>query len=367
MFLEELMPLRRIPFEKIENFRDLGGYASSYGETSFNVIYRSGYLGDASSKDIQTIKALGIKTVLDLREEKERLRQPDVTKNDPSFTSVEISVNGRIPQDHEDMVNSYVENLSDFKAAREVFLNIATCEKPMVLHCTAGKDRTGAFIAILLLANGVPFHDVNGDYMLSFPYLTRMTKETFKSMPDFPKALLTPNQFFLVEVMEKFNALFGSIDHYFEILGLDDETITLLKNVLGKQEMSCGALVFNKEKILLEHMNQGHYSLPKGHIEDKDGSLKGTAIREIKEEVGLDISFFGDEFVDTVYSPKPGVAKRVRFFLASTDSPLLSLQKSEIQDAYWLEPSDVLKCISHDSERAAFQKAYKLYISKYRK
>jgi len=40
--------LRRVPFEKIENFRDLGGYSAAYGETSFGVVYRSGTLADAT-------------------------------------------------------------------------------------------------------------------------------------------------------------------------------------------------------------------------------------------------------------------------------------------------------------------------------
>jgi hypothetical protein len=53
--------LRRVPFEKIENFRDVGGYAARYGETSFGVLYRSGTLADATPSDLDKLADLGVK------------------------------------------------------------------------------------------------------------------------------------------------------------------------------------------------------------------------------------------------------------------------------------------------------------------
>jgi protein-tyrosine phosphatase len=67
--------LRRIPFEKIENFRDVGGYAAAYGETSFGVVYRSGSLSDATKKDLDTLAAVGIKTVIDLRDDRSKSKK----------------------------------------------------------------------------------------------------------------------------------------------------------------------------------------------------------------------------------------------------------------------------------------------------
>jgi protein-tyrosine phosphatase len=345
--------LRRIPFEKIENFRDVGGYAANYGETSFGVVYRSGSLSDASKKDLDTLAAVGIKTVIDLRDDRSKSEIPDKTASDARFKEIYLPVNGngRVPTSRKDMIDSYIEMLDDPKKARDIFLTLAHCDKPCVLHCSAGKDRTGCFIAILLLANGVPFHDVNADYMLSFPYLTRLTKETKKNCPDFPKAVLTPNVQFLKKVMKRFDEKWGTTDQYFASIGCSDDDIELLNNLLGKQEKSCGAVVFHDNKILVEHMRKGHYSIPKGHVEKVDSSDQATALREIKEETGLEVKILSDDVYNIDYSPKPGVAKRVEFFLAESSSEQTVPQLEEVTEIFWLSPNDAVRTVSHDSDK----------------
>ncbi|MFA6830461.1 MAG: tyrosine-protein phosphatase [Bacilli bacterium] len=228
--------LRRIPFEKVENFRDVGGYYATYGETGFGIVYRSGSLSDATENDIRELADLKIRTIIDLRNDTDKEKRPDKTVGDKRFINVSLSVNGngRVPKNRWDMINSYIEMLEEPKQAKKVFNTILTCEKPCVLHCSAGKDRTGCFTAILLLANGVPFHDVNADYMLSFPYLTRLQRETKKKYPDFPQAVLKPDVLFLARVMKKFNKKWGQVSDYFRFLGFTDQEIAglsaLLKN-----------------------------------------------------------------------------------------------------------------------------------------
>ena len=62
-----------------------------------------------------------------------------------------------------------------------------------------------------------------------------------------------------------------------------------------KEEKSCGAVVVKIEKgkvfYLIEKMNVGHYSLPKGHVIDGETELE-TAKREIKEEPNLEVIFY---------------------------------------------------------------------------
>ncbi len=228
--------LRRIPLEKVENFRDVGGYCANYGETGFGIIYRSGSLSDATPYDITTLEKLGIWTVIDLRKDSDVIKRPDKTIGNERFTNISLSVNGngRVPKNRIDMINSYIEMLEEPVQAKKVFATLLTCKKPCVIHCTAGKDRTGCFIAILLLANGVPFHDVNADYMLSFPYLTRLQRQTKKNYPDFPKAVMTPDPFFLSKVMKKFNKKWGKTDDYFRFLGFTEEEIESLSFLLMK-------------------------------------------------------------------------------------------------------------------------------------
>jgi protein tyrosine/serine phosphatase/8-oxo-dGTP pyrophosphatase MutT (NUDIX family) len=345
--------LRRVPFEKIENFRDLGGYAARYGETSFGVVYRSGSLSDATPEDLNKMAALPIRTIIDLRDDEAKQKAPDKTSSDPRFVTVLLPVNGngRVPKDHEDQVASYLQMLEDPTSARRIFLAIAHALKPVVIHCTAGKDRTGAFIAVLLLANGVPFHDVNADYMLSFPYLTRMSRLTMAQYPDFPKTVLTPDVNFLKEVMDAFNKRWGKVDDYFRFIGLSEDDIALLDNLLGKQEKSCGAVVFHEGKILVEHMAKGHYSIPKGHVEKFDKDDEATALREIKEETSIDARILSKETWSIDYSPKDGVAKRVVFFIADCEKTKIKVQPEEVTACYWLSPEDAIRTVSHESDK----------------
>ena len=94
--------LRRVPFERIENFRDVGGYASRYGETSFGVLYRSGTLSDATTSDLDKLAGLGVKTIIDLRDDEAKKLQSDKTLNDGRFAEILLPVNGngRVPKDH---------------------------------------------------------------------------------------------------------------------------------------------------------------------------------------------------------------------------------------------------------------------------
>ena len=353
--------LKHVPFEKIENFRDLGGYASSYGETSFNVVYRSGTLSDATPADLDKLASLGVKTIIDLRDDKAKKELPDKTMSDPRFVNVLLPVNGngRVPTSRDDMVASYLEMLEEPYSARRVFQALMHAKKPCVIHCTAGKDRTGSFIMVLLMLNGVPFEEINADYMMSFPLLEALTKRTKTVYPDFPKAVLTPDVSFLRDVEAMFKERYESAEKYCEVIGLNEDEVDLLSNLLGKQEKSCGAVVFHQGKVLIEHMKKGHYSIPKGHVESFDKDELDTARREIKEETGLAVKFIPGFMNVTDYSPKPGVAKRVVFFLAESMSERTVCQPEEVSDIYWLSPADAMRVISHDSDKAVVTAACK--------
>ena len=86
-----------------------------------------------------------------------------------------------------------------------------------------------------------------------------------------------------------------------------------------KREKSCGALGVRKngetyDLVLLRHRFGGHWSFPKGHVEEGE-SERQTALREVHEETGLSIRLY-DGFRESVeYFPKPGVKKQVVYFL----------------------------------------------------
>ncbi len=348
-------------FQGIENFRDLGGYECRYGETEFGVIYRSATLKDASEKDVEKIASLGIKTILDIREKKARDEQIGLVEKDPRFKIVSFDINGdgRIPNDYEDGVNSYIEMLSDPYSVRSLLLAILHEEKPLLIHCNAGKDRTGVFAGILLALAGVDFRFINADYMASYPLLEYSTISLRRSKTKLlPDVCLNPNIFYLRDVEKKFKETFLSLDSYLEGIGLSEDEIYGLKNVLGKQEKSCGAVIFKDGKVLVEHMAMGHYSIPKGHVEPCDeGDEMKTASREIKEELGLDVEFIPGFRYSTDYSPFPGKFKRVIWLAAYAKEDEITVQKEEVQDAYWLSPADAVRVLTHQSDRDVVRKA----------
>ncbi|MCF0113560.1 MAG: tyrosine-protein phosphatase, partial [Bacilli bacterium] len=313
--------MKRISFENIENFRDLGGYESRFGYTEFGVIYRSATLAYASKRDVKKLLQLGIKTVIDLREDsvKRALPCPLLGKKGVKVIELPVNGNGRIPTTPEDQVDSYMEMLDDRKTAREIVRAFLTADKPLVFHCNAGKDRTGCFAMLLLALAGVDFQDINLDHLASYPYLPKMTKDTRANRPDVPELMLVPDLDFLGKVYGRFLEQYKSPEKYLRYLGFDKDAIRLAQNLLGKQEKSCGSLLFHNGMVLIEHMKLGHYSIPKGHVEPCDLDDHATARREIKEELGIEEVRFIKGFEARIrYAPKPGAQKEVVFFLAET-------------------------------------------------
>lgn len=86
-------------------------------------------------------------------------------------------------------------------------------------------------------------------------------------------------------------------------------------------EKSCGAVVYRIGErglfFLVEHMVQGHVSIPKGHVEGNE-TEEETAIREIREETGLEVRLDTVFRHDVYYSPGEGIRKQVIFFAAET-------------------------------------------------
>ncbi len=357
---------RHFVFDGIENFRDLGGYTCRYGTTHFGVLYRSGSLTDASQEDLAKIASMGIKSVIDIRSDKDKEKYPDATKAIEGITHYELSVNGngRVPVSREDMIDSYLEMLEEPHQARKIFMAIAHVTKPAIIHCVAGKDRTGVFVFLTLLLNGVPFEEANADYLMSPAYLTRLREHTKATNPDFPSAVMDPDANLWPEVWNRFLEKYHSLDEYLDFLAFNESDAWLLKNCLGKQERSFGAVVFNDNgEVLVERMQKGHFSLPKGHVERFDKGPKDTARREILEETGLNIEFLSDKTTSIEYSPAPGIAKKVSFFVAKPAGGALHPQKEEVSEIYWLKPEDAHLCLTHETDRYVLKWAYATYTA----
>lgn len=120
-------------------------------------------------------------------------------------------------------------------------------------------------------------------------------------------------------------------------------------------EKSCGAIVFRKyhgntELLLIKHANGGHWSFPKGHVESQE-TEEETAVREVKEETGIDI-MIDTSFREVVsYSPKKDTVKDVIHFLGMAKNFDFTPQPEEISQIKWVEISRVHQILSYDNDR----------------
>lgn len=132
------------------------------------------------------------------------------------------------------------------------------------------------------------------------------------------------------------------------------------------KEKSCGAIVYKKEndelKFLLVYQNNGHYSFPKGHVEEGETEIE-TATREIKEETNLDVLIDTRFREITTYSPYPGVLKDVIFFIAMPKTFDVVIQESEVENAQWIEINEAIAMLTYEADRKILKKAIK-YIGK---
>lgn len=132
-------------------------------------------------------------------------------------------------------------------------------------------------------------------------------------------------------------------------------------------EKSCGAVVYkivnNQVFFLIEKMKSGHYSMPKGHVEDGETEIQ-TALREIKEETNLDVTI-DHLFRETItYSPYENCLKDVIFFLAKTDGKNVINQECEVSNIYFYNFNKAYKTLTFDSDKKVLLKAYLYLLSK---
>lgn len=356
-----------IPFEQIENFRDTADYECAYGEMAKGIIYRSASLNYATAEDLKKLKTLGIRSELDFRGTKYSSVDPSPLIKD-GVVVMELDVpNGEGFTNIEEKVPDwYMTFIEDPYFSRKVFRAFINLPKPLLFHCEAGKDRTGSFAVILLLANGVSIDDAVDSYNQSYlpGVLTQTKKRTIERYGNIPDFVFNMNKDTIRNFIYKFLDRYETVDNYFEAIGLSDSEAEAVKNLYGKQETSAGAVVFHKGRVLVEHMAMGHYSMPKGHVEKSDKDLYETAKREIKEETGLKADIRRDFVTYSVYSPKPGHIKRVHWFIATVENDKTKCQPEEVADCYFLTPEDALRALTHNDDRRVLTEACSVYFAK---
>jgi protein-tyrosine phosphatase len=259
--------IRRLPLEGTPNFRDLGGYQTTDGRfVQWGKIYRSGVLSYLTSSDLTYLSQLDVRVVCDFRTAQENADAPerwidgsaakrinlpigtDASKTVTTPMQTFLASNPTQVQLTEWMTKTYASFA--FTSAPEyaqVFRQLKEDRLPLLYHCTAGKDRTGVFSALLLLALGVPEQTVLADYQLTDQYLfnvdgqseasrkvtANMNKMLASLTPTQRKVLSAANPEYLENTLRSIDAKYGSFDNYRrQALGVSDGDLQKLRSRL---------------------------------------------------------------------------------------------------------------------------------------
>jgi len=179
---------RRLPFENAVNFRDLGGYVCADGRrVKWNRLYRCGHMGRLTESDLARLAALEPAVICDFRTDVELANTPSRlppqlhgarhhleigpaaagTVADVVLGFTTGALNDLSYLDHQ--IESYREIINDFAHCYAAMFRLMDDAQggSVIVHCTAGKDRTGIAAGLILHALGVPRDTIMADYLLT--------------------------------------------------------------------------------------------------------------------------------------------------------------------------------------------------------
>ena len=245
-------PRRLIGLEAVHNFRDLGGYPTAGGRTTkWRTLFRSdGLYRLRGADDMSRVMQLGLKSVIDLRTEREQREQGIFPTDDIEVTFhhlsiVDVTWSDTETPEFDDEVEFLVWGYRDMleigssRFADALHVLAQTESLPAVFHCAAGKDRTGVLAALLLSSLGVDDAHICADYGLTQDAMRRSIAWSKVHRPELaeryasiPKAYLAADpramQIILAELVQRH----GSVRNYVREIGVADNTVDALSTLL---------------------------------------------------------------------------------------------------------------------------------------
>jgi protein tyrosine/serine phosphatase len=242
---------RHIRFEGIDNFRDFGDYPAGPRRLKRGLLYRSAGHGYATDADLERLAAMGIEVIVDLRRANERERQPSrrwagfaarVVENDIGQEAADewatfITTSDLTQASFQGYMVDYYRK-APFQARhidlyRRYFSELAEAQGPVLVHCAAGKDRTGIICALTHHIAGVHPDDQMADFLLTndperltnrLPMIRQVILDATGRVAD-DAALMTAMRVeaeYLAEAFAVMAERSGSVDGYLEReLGVD--------------------------------------------------------------------------------------------------------------------------------------------------
>jgi protein-tyrosine phosphatase len=242
------------------NFRDLGGLVAKGGQLRHRVLYRSEGPSNFSPEEFAALQAMNIRAIVDLRSVRERDEAPH-DWHGPDCRRLELDVNvdlrvfgneGRERLSAGGDESIAIETMSDtyreipgallphWKAVGETLLEGGA---PMLINCTAGKDRTGVAVALLLELAGVPRGAILQDYMRSVRFGENLVRsgslepglmQSYGFLPSPPQidALIGVRAAYMDAAWDVIARGWSGLDAYFEDAGLDGTMQRRIRSLL---------------------------------------------------------------------------------------------------------------------------------------
>jgi protein-tyrosine phosphatase len=221
---------RHLNLAGASNFRDIGGYPARDGRTvKWRQIFRSNHLGHLTEGDIAALRQLGVRSAFDFRGREERLGamcvHGDITVHSLPVEPITVAtlrqrmVGGKTltADDAVDVMRHSYRNYvtHNTQAYKTLFAHLIEDRAPLVIHCTAGKDRTGFGAALILHTLGVASDVIDEDYLLTNRYYKRDPAAVSTDLPEAVTAVLAKVQgSFLAAALEAVRENYGSLDGY---------------------------------------------------------------------------------------------------------------------------------------------------------
>ncbi|MDH4618984.1 tyrosine-protein phosphatase [Brevibacillus sp. AY1] len=250
-------------FEKLANFRDIGGLQTVDGRVmKAGLLYRSDDISKMSQKDTEKLSTYNIKVVCDLRTPKRHRSKRLRHASNESFHLFNFPLHQDETQASRRMIldfffrrsggerflefsSGYYQHMA-FKSTSQIkaLITLLAQEEnlPALIHCTAGKDRTGYIAALIQLFAGVPYETVLQEYLLTNHYYETRLETVAKIVngvtlkrvsPARTKLILTAHQRFLDEVYQTMLKKYGSVAVYLrEGCGIEESTLAKFKESL---------------------------------------------------------------------------------------------------------------------------------------
>ena len=221
---------RVLRLEGADNFRDFGGYQPpDRVQMPLRRYFRSENLGAIAPEGFMELKSLGIERIFDLRRADEIALAPTRLPATVNIELINVPISGQIFGFDDALVGAFSKAIDQITIANMVdmydfmldnYLDELVAVAAQILepargaslvHCTAGKDRTGLVAALVQLAHGVTKQDIYHDYLLSNRLRTPGRIATLR--PQFERRGLDISKF-----KHYFSAPFQALDESFDRL-----------------------------------------------------------------------------------------------------------------------------------------------------